>query len=149
ASFARLPQVKLLADRKLFFKQALTVGLLLVPLAFMTIFFVRDEYVRVDETRSKSAGMQYLQPLEEITSGLSEHEAAAVAIASGNAAAASDLKAAEQHVDEQFAGLPKVIEDVGTDFGARSVLEALHADWENLKRDGAKLSLDEQIKVHE
>ena len=92
-------QVKVLADRNLFFKQALTVALLLVPLAFMTIFFVRDEYGRVDQTRAKSAGMQYLQPLEEITSGLMEHEAAAAAIASGNAAAASDLKDAEQHVD--------------------------------------------------
>src|SRR5262245_3132230 len=108
--------VKVLADRKLFVKQALTVALLLVPLAFMTVFFVRDEYGRVDETRSKSAGMQYLQPLEEITSGLSGHEAAAVAIASGNAAAASNLRAAEQHVDEQFEGLPKVMADVGTDF---------------------------------
>ena len=141
--------VKVLADRNLFFKQALTVALLLVPLAFMTIFFVRDEYVRVDETRSKSAGMQYLQPLEEITSGLSEHEAAAVAIASGNAGAATDLRAAEQHVDEQFSGLPKVIADAGTDFGARSMLDSLKNDWENLKRDGSRFSLDESIKVHE
>ena len=141
--------MKLLADRNLFFKQALTVALLLVPLAFMTIFFVRDEYGRVDEARAKSAGMQYLQPMEEINSGLSEHEAAAVAIASGNAAAASDLRAAEQHVDEQFAALPKVIADVGTDFGARSVLDALKGDWESLKRDGSKLSLDDSIKVHE
>jgi len=141
--------VKVLADRNLFFKQALTVALLLVPLAFMTIFFVRDEYGRVNESRSKSAGMQYLQPLEEITSGLSEHEAAAVAIASGNAAAAGDLKAAEQHVDEWFTALPKVIADVGTDFGARSALESLKSDWEALERGGAKLSLDDSIKVHE
>ena len=141
--------MKFLADRNLFFKQALTVALLLIPLAFMTIFFVRDEYGRVDESRVKTAGMQYLQPLEEITSGLSEHEVAAVAIASGNAAAGSDLRAAEQHVDEQFAGLPKVIADVGTDFGARSALDSLKSDWENLKRDGAKFSLDEIIKVHE
>jgi methyl-accepting chemotaxis protein len=141
--------VKVLADRNLFVKQALTVALLLVPLAFMTIFFVRDEYVRVDETRSKSAGMQYLQPLEEITSGLSEHEAAAVAIASGNTAAASDLRAAEAHVDEQFAGLPKVFADVGTDFGSRSSLDSLKNDWENLKREGSKLSLEDSIKAHE
>ncbi|MEJ0039083.1 MAG: methyl-accepting chemotaxis protein [Gammaproteobacteria bacterium] len=141
--------MKVLADRNLFFKQALTVALLLVPLAFMTIFFVRDEYGRVNETHSKSAGMQYLQPLEEITSGLSEHETAAVAIASGNAAAASELRAAEQHVDEQFAALPKVIQDAGTDFGATSVLEGLKNDWENLKRDGSKLSLEDSIKVHE
>jgi methyl-accepting chemotaxis protein len=141
--------VKVLADRNLFFKQALTVALLLVPLAFMTIFFVRDEYGRVNESRTKSAGMQYLQPLEEITSGLSEHEAAAVAIASGNAAAASDLKAAEQHVDEWFTALPKVIAEVGTDFGSRSALESLKNDWEALKRDGSKFSLDDSIKVHE
>ena len=141
--------MKVLADRNLFFKQALTVALLLVPLAFMTIFFVRDEYGRVDESRSKSAGMQYLQPLEEITSGLSEHEAAAVAIASGDATAAGDLKTAEQHVDEWFTVLPKVIGDVGTDFGSRSALESLESDWETLKRDGAKLSLDDSIKVHE
>jgi methyl-accepting chemotaxis protein len=141
--------VKVLADRKLFFKQALTVTLLLVPLAFMTIFFVRDEYGRVNETRSKSAGMQYLQPLEEITSGLSEHEAAAVAIASGSASAASNLRAAEQHVDEQFAALPKIIEDVGTDFGARTALDSLEADWKSLERDVSKLSLDDSIKAHE
>jgi methyl-accepting chemotaxis protein len=141
--------VKFLADRNLFVKQALTVALLLVPLAFMTIFFVRDEYVRVDETRSKSAGMQYLQPLEEITSGLSEHEAAAVALASGNASAAGDLREAEKHVDEQFANLPKVIADAGTDFGASSVLDSLQTDWQALKRDTSKLSLDDAVKVHE
>jgi methyl-accepting chemotaxis protein len=141
--------VKVLADRNLFFKQALTVALLLVPLAFMTIFFVRDEYGRVNETRSKSAGMQFLQPLEEITSGLSEHEAAAVAIASGNAAAAVDLKDAEQHVDEWFTALPKIMSEVGTDFGARPALESLKSDWEALKRDGSKLSTADSIKTHE
>ena len=141
--------MKVLADRNLFFKQALTVALLLVPLAFMTIFFVRDEYARVNETRSKSAGMQFLQPLEEITSGLSEHEAAAVAIASGNAAAASDLKDAEQHVDQWFTDLPKIMAEVGTDFGARPALDSLKSDWEALKRDGAKLSVTDSIKTHE
>ena len=141
--------MKVLADRSLFFKQALTVALLLVPLAFMTGFFVIDENGRVDETRSKSAGLQYLQPLEEITSGLSEHEAAAVAIASGNTSGASELRAAEQHVDEQFAALPKVMQDVGTDFGSRAPLDALKSDWETLKRDGGKLSLDESIHTHE
>jgi hypothetical protein len=141
--------VKVLADRNLFFKQALTVALLLIPLAFMTIFFVRDEYGRVNETRSKSAGMQYLQPLEEITSGLAEHEAAAVAIASGNVAAATDLRDAEKHVDDEFAALPKVMEDVGTDFGSRPALEALKSDWENLKREGSKLALADSIKAHE
>ena len=141
--------MKLLADRNLFFKQALTVALLLVPLAFMTVFFVVDENGRVEETRSKSAGLQYLQPLEEITSGLSEHEAAAVAIAAGNAASASELRTAEQHVDEQFAGLPKVMQDVGTDFGSRAPLAALKSDWEALKRDGGKLSLDDSIHAHE
>ncbi|MEJ1961946.1 MAG: methyl-accepting chemotaxis protein [Gammaproteobacteria bacterium] len=141
--------MKLLADRKLFSKQALTVALLLAPLAYMTMSFVSDETARVNETHSKSAGMQFLQPLEEITSGLSEHEVAAVAIASGNAAASSELRTAEQHVDEQFAGLPQVYQDAGTDFGARGVLESLHADWEALKRDGAKLSLDDSVKAHE
>jgi methyl-accepting chemotaxis protein len=141
--------VKVLADRNLFFKQALTVALLLVPLAFMTIFFVRDEYGRVTETRAKSAGMQYLQPLEEITSGLSEHEGAAVALASGDAAAATNLKAAEQHVDEWFTALPKVIAAAGTDFGSEPGLDALQRDWENLKRDGSKLAIDDSIKAHE
>jgi methyl-accepting chemotaxis protein len=141
--------VKVLADRNLFFKQALTVALLLVPLAFMTIFFVRDEYGRVDQTHAKSAGMQYLQPLEEITSGLMEHEAAAAAIASGNAAAAGDLKDAEQHVDEWFVTLPRVMQEVGTDFGSRAALDSLKTDWESLKRDGSRLSFDDSIRVHE
>ncbi len=72
-----------------------------------------------------------------------------MAIASGHAAAAGDLRDAEQHVDEWFTALPKVMAEVGTDFGSRSPLDALKSDWDALKRDGSKLSLDDSIKTHQ
>jgi methyl-accepting chemotaxis protein len=141
--------VKFLADRNLFFKQALMVALLLTPLAAMTSFFVIDEGARLKETRARIAGLGFMQTPEEITSGLSEHQAAVVALAVGLSSAAGDVKSAEDHVDSVFEELPKVVKDLGTDFGTGAALSSLESDWKSLKQAGKGLSAQESTKRHE
>jgi methyl-accepting chemotaxis protein len=141
--------MNILANRPLFFKQAVIVGLLLVPLVAITALFVSDEATRLAEARAKSAGLQYIHPLEEITSGLSAHQAAATAIALGDASAANDLRAAQAHVDEEFAELPKLAAELGSDFGTSSEVRELQADWDALKRDSRSLSLEQTLERHE
>jgi len=146
---AKVDIVKFLADRSLFFKQALLVALLLTPLAVVTSFFVIDEGGRLKDTRARITGLGFMQTPEEITSGLSEHQAATVALNVGITAAASDLKDAEAHVDSVFEALPKVVKELGTDFGSGAALSALRSDWEALKRAGTSLPAAESARRHE
>src|SRR5690349_5791743 len=141
--------MKLLRDMQVFWKQATIVAILLVPLLGTAGLLIGDANSRIADAAVKIDGFRYNQPLEEINSGLSEHLASVAAVALGDTEAASDLHAAENHVEEAFNQAETFQRSSDVDFGVTQALRALKEDWQKLKSEGPKLSYAESSQRHD
>jgi phage gp36-like protein len=109
-----------------------------VPLLGTAALLIRGANTRIADAGVKIDGFRYNQPLEEINSGLAEHLASVAAVALGDADATSDLRAAENHVEEAFGEAETFARSSSVDFGVTQSLRALQEDWLKLKSEAPK-----------
>jgi methyl-accepting chemotaxis protein len=131
----------------------------MVPVLFLTYSVIVRISANIDFATYEQYGNQYQRPLENILKPLGEHRVAAARAAGSTTGSDSSLKALQGQIEQGFAELSKVHEEVGealqfTDEGlgkrSRSHLkfETVYQKWQSLVPALAGKSAEEVSKLH-